>query len=540
MPNTHSTLTGLFYDIADAIRAKTGESGAIVADTFPDAIAAIPSGGTDKKSDVNFYDYDGTIVTSYSAAEFANLAAMPDNPTHEGLTAQGWNWTLADAQVYIADHDKLEIGQTYITSDGKTRLYIHLEDGRLAPYLGLAINGTATVDWGDGTSDSVTGTSITTVINTQHTYASAGDYVIAITVSGSVALMGDTNYGSRVLWQNNNYGRVYQNAIQKVEIGANTKIGSAAFQYCYSLASITIPNSAEIDYQAFSDCYSLTSITIPSSETYISGYAFRNCSSLASITIPSSVTDIGDYAFYHCYSLTTIAIPGDVTVIGSAAFAGCYSLASITIPYVPFIFDYTFEACYSLVSITIPSTVTDIGAYAFSACRSLVSITIPSSVTSIGTGAFDSCYSLASITIPDSVTNIGARTFYNCYSLTSITIPSSVTSIVANMFYNCYSLTSVTIPITITEIGANAFEGCRSLASITIPNRVTGIGANAFNSCYGLGYIKFEPTTPPTIPGSSFWLISTDCIIYVHRGTLSAYTSAANYPSSSTYTYVEY
>lgn len=45
MPNTHSTLTALFSDIADAIRSKAGSSAPIVADAFPSAIAAIPSGG---------------------------------------------------------------------------------------------------------------------------------------------------------------------------------------------------------------------------------------------------------------------------------------------------------------------------------------------------------------------------------------------------------------------------------------------------------------------------------------------------------------
>lgn len=39
------TLRGLFTDIADAIRAKTGDTALIAADDFPDAIAAIPSGG---------------------------------------------------------------------------------------------------------------------------------------------------------------------------------------------------------------------------------------------------------------------------------------------------------------------------------------------------------------------------------------------------------------------------------------------------------------------------------------------------------------
>lgn len=43
MPLEHETVTDLFTDIADAIRAKTGENNPIVADTFPDAIADIPS-----------------------------------------------------------------------------------------------------------------------------------------------------------------------------------------------------------------------------------------------------------------------------------------------------------------------------------------------------------------------------------------------------------------------------------------------------------------------------------------------------------------
>lgn len=41
MANTHVTLTSLFTDIADAIRAKTGGSDTIVADNFPAAISAI-------------------------------------------------------------------------------------------------------------------------------------------------------------------------------------------------------------------------------------------------------------------------------------------------------------------------------------------------------------------------------------------------------------------------------------------------------------------------------------------------------------------
>lgn len=99
-------------------------------------LVTVNVGGSVSKSDVNFYDYDGTCRYSYTAAEFAELTAMPANPTHTGLTAQGWNWSLSDAKTYVASYGKLNIGQIYITSDGKTRLYIRLEEGRLKPYLG--------------------------------------------------------------------------------------------------------------------------------------------------------------------------------------------------------------------------------------------------------------------------------------------------------------------------------------------------------------------------------------------------------------------
>ena len=303
------------------------KSGAVITGTM-DAGGGEPV----RAKDVNFIDYDGTVLHSYTVAEAAALTALPPLPEHSGLICQGWNWSLANIK---ALGRAVTVGAMYITDDGKTRIYIHLEEGRTSPMLGCCPNGTVTVDWGDGTTpDTLTGTSTSTVKWTPtHEYSAAGDYVIKLSVVGRVGLAGNSSsnqysYLLRYSSGADSRNRVYQNAIRKAEIGGGvTSIGNYAFQYCYSLSSITIPNSVtSIGASAFQYCCSLSSITIPNGVTSIGSYAFLYCYSLSSITIPNGVTAINSNAFQNCYSLSSITIPGSVTSIGSSAFQYCYGV----------------------------------------------------------------------------------------------------------------------------------------------------------------------------------------------------------------------
>ena len=323
--------------VADAIRAKGGTSDPLVyPGGFVTAIGNIQTGGSltpGAPGDITFYDYDGTIVTSWTLAELATKTALPDYPSHEGLTCQGWNWSLADLKT---TNRKMNVGAMYITDDGKTRIYIRLEEGRTSPMLGICPNGTVTVDWGDGTTpDTLTGTSTTTVKWTpNHVYAAPGEYVIKLTVDGAMGFYGQSssNDGSAILrysssTDNRNY--VYQNSVQKIEIGNGvTSIGQYAFYTCYSLASITMPDGVtSIGQYAFSVCKSLASITMPDGVTSIEQSAFATCYALASITMPNSVTSIEQSAFAYCYSLASITMPDGVTSIGRSSFVRCYCVA---------------------------------------------------------------------------------------------------------------------------------------------------------------------------------------------------------------------
>ena len=395
-------------------------------------LSAPNGGGTTPGApgDITFYDYDGTIVTSWTLAELATKTALPDYPSHEGLTCQGWNWSLADLKTA---NRKMNVGAMYITDDGKTRIYIRLEEGRTSPMLGVCLNGTVTVDWGDGTTpDTLTGTDTTVVQYTpNHAYSVPGEYVIKLTVDGTMGFYGDFSSiegGAILLYLSGIDGRnyVYRNSVQKIEIGNGvTSIGNFAFNSCSSLTSITIPNGV----------------------TNIEQYAFNSCSSLASITIPNGVTSIGNFAFNSCSSLTSITIPNGVTNIEQ----------------------YAFNSCSSLASITIPNGVTSIGNSALSRCSSLTSITIPNGVTSIEQYAFDNCSSLSSITIPNSVTSIGKAAFISWYSVA---------------FYDFSNHTSVP-----TLSNANAFSSIAADCQIRVPASLVDAWKTATNWSTYANYI---------------------------------------------------
>ena len=117
-------------NIANAITEKGGTVNA--GDGFSDFatdIGTITGGGAPvveaQFNDVNFYDYDGTRLFSYTLAQANTLTALPTPPTHDGLTFQAWNYTLAQVNALT---QKRDVGANYITTDGKTHLLIEIPE----------------------------------------------------------------------------------------------------------------------------------------------------------------------------------------------------------------------------------------------------------------------------------------------------------------------------------------------------------------------------------------------------------------------------
>lgn len=362
-----------------------------------DTIDSIPQGGgiTPDAKDVNFYDFDGTLLYSYTSAEAAALTALPALPSREGLVCQGWNYTLAEIR---DEPDRVNVGCYYTTSDGATRLYISAMAGELIEQLSVnlrvAAQNTVTVDWGDGTTSELLNTDVLPQNKrASHSYAPPGsDTVFCIRIVGGSFELNTTS-------QQNMFNNKFV-PLERVELGTNcTMISASSFRLCYGLRSVSISNSV----------------------TGIGGYAFFDCFSLKSVSIPNSVTVIGASAFQECYGLSFVSIPNSVTNIGGSAF---------------------YE-CHRLIFASIPSSITALGQNIFFRCKGLKNVVLPDTVLSVSGNTFYECANLRSIRFSEEMSSISSSMMHNCPLLSRIVIPSSVNSIGSYAFFNCGNLKTV-------------------------------------------------------------------------------------------------
>ena len=419
--------------VADAIRAKGGTSEPLIyPDGFVSAIGNIQTGGTPSEppmeSDINFYDYDGTLLYAWTLAELAGKTELPDLPTRDGLVCQGWNWTLAEIK---ALGRKVQVGLNYITDDGKTRLYIAIPDVGVQGtiplcFLQTVANG-VTVDWGDGSAaQTFAGTN---EIQTSHQFT-AGDHIITLAVADGCTLTLGRNASVRnVLGTYGVSRRSITSVLKRVEIGKNvSRLGTSGFIQCGQLRTITVPTSV----------------------TSVGANTFESCGSLKAFIVPKGCTISELSSFYANYSLRTISIPNGVTKIGG----------------------YLLRNSNSLPHITFPNSVTEILGYVMANCQSIDEIIIPDAVTSLSGYTFDTCLTAQKLVIGNGITAIPNNFASTCYSLIKITFPAGITSIGASAFANCqgvitYDFTACTAVPTLAN--TNAFTGIKANCKIQVP-----------------------------------------------------------------------
>ena len=231
------------------IQKKLGTSDQFKLQDFPELVSKI---GEPPEKDVNFYDYDGKRLYSYTTDEALELTRLPDLPDHSdiGLVNEGWNWRLEDIQ--SMQDPCVDVGCTYMPSDGHTRIHMDIwKPTTITMDLLASTANTCFVDWGDGSEL----TPITKLPTSgygswlTHEYITAGKYVIQLipTDDDYIGLGGDGPFispGSTYTDQN-------KSMCDRIILGKNIKLRNRCIQSLMCVKSLLLNSTVICDGSEF-------------------------------------------------------------------------------------------------------------------------------------------------------------------------------------------------------------------------------------------------------------------------------------------------
>ena len=420
--------------IADAVRARGGTSALMKPAEIPDAVSRIPSGssGADMSLPVRFFDYDGTLLYSFSLEELAGMESLPELPFHEGLVCTGWNWTLEDLK---ATNREMNVAALYVTDDGATRFYLTLDEDMLEPQVsfGQTFGYGVKVDWGDGSELETVDKGNYTRVTLTHQYQEPGEYVLRFLPDegNMVSFQGSYSGGSFIFTAgaaSKEENMKYLSAVRRIEAGKKVK---------------------QFDSYSFCGFSKLESITLVKTDSLFGNGILKSCSSLKFLGIPGAWGAVPRYLCEQCISLEDVSIPNGVE----------------TVP------DYAFSECYMLKRITMPESVVTFGKYALNECRMMPEIYLPEKMINADGSAFKNDRLLGEIQLREGMTELADYMFSGCCMLTELIIPKTVTSVAKYAFENCkgmkrYYFLSVSPPKLSSMM---AFNGIPADCKIYVP-----------------------------------------------------------------------
>ena len=326
------------------------ENGDVDVSKYASANINVKSDRTPLKSKgVDFIDYDGTLLYSYTVEEAQALTELPELPTQKGLICQGWNWSLED----IKEHNrKLVIGATYITDDGKTRYYFktNVKNIDVKVCFRQSIANGVELDWGDGSPiETFDEASYYKDIMPSHTYINEGDYIITLNPINTCMINFNVSSSSYTCLGNSDY--YIRAMLQKVELGRNIdNIGGSFFRSYYNLSTITIPRIKGIILRTYTlnTVYRLKALVVPYGIIELDALALGDCKALNRLSIPNTTTYIGNSLLAQCSALKDIIFPNSVDTLKSSPITGDYSLREIFIPKKVLMLENTFVGANSI------------------------------------------------------------------------------------------------------------------------------------------------------------------------------------------------
>jgi len=357
--------------------------------------------------------------------------------------------------------------------------------------------------------------------------------------------------------------------ITKLNIPATvTYIGEYAFMNT-PLQTIQFKSGSQLNYignNAFQNCYNLKEITIPEKVLTIGESAFNKCTALKKVTLNCAPWEIGGSVFDGCTALTELVLSNNLTtlppsmlqnsgieaqletqdglvyykdmLIGVKTAQDAYTVREGT----RVICDEVFRNS-KLVSITLPNSLETIGKYCFTGAAKLSQVTFGNKLKTIMQSAFFRCSALETFTLPTSVEVIGMYAFeetgyfenrnnwddvetaigisgsavlyHQTYLLstkwlrtTEYTVKDGTLILVADAITDCDDLEKLILPNSVKRLNPSAINFVSTLKEIHLGNGLEQIDSEAIYGLDSLSDIYFNGTKAEwnAIPKGENWL----------------------------------
>ena len=333
------------------------------------------------------------------------------------------------------------------------------------------------------------------------------------------------------------------NMLETLDLPSVTYVGDYAFYLSTYLKSINIsgvvdPAQADDDKEekfgvgeaAFAFCSSLETVTLPDNDNFtkFTLYTFYACTSLKNIDL-SHIVEIGDGAFYSAPLHAELDL-SKAEYIGMSAFADAVDATLITTIYAPnlkVVGDQAFFKCANIKTVNAPA-LESIGSFAF-AYTDIEKMEVSNSLKEVGLNPFKDSekfqgfYAMVNEEEKDSVTfdnviiDSGVLYTSNDYGYVLNTYPMAKENTENEDGVDEYKVLDGTYRI---EFGA--VFGNEHLEKVDLPSTLKYIGDYAFYGCDNLNTVVFRSYYAPVLEGTMFFDEDFD-------GTLDQESIAINY-----------
>lgn len=390
-------------DIANAIRAKGGASEPMLPQEMPSRIMDIPSEDVkmpDYEKEVRFVRPDGVLLCSYSKDEIADDWTLPPQPEWGDYELRGWNMTREEIMARVEYYGYCDVGGVY-SPENSLEIEIDLggAEGSFSLHIGQTEANGVTVDWGDGSSDSLGATA--GFVDIEHNYSvrkakikiNANNGFVRLEGTGTSADDGLSIFGSRA-----DFWRKVQ--VLSVAIGKNVAVGNDALRECRNLRCLVLSDSiGDVIPANFAQaCRCMTALVLPRGITRINSGAFLDFVSARFVSLPEGITYFSSNSIDQASVCDRLTIPLSCETLGAQSCRSYQTARKMMLPpLVTTVPQYFVSDWTALVEVVLHDNIKRIDANGFRKMPSVKLLEFPTKLEYIGSKAFELCQSLETL-----------------------------------------------------------------------------------------------------------------------------------------------